>query len=100
LTVPERNSKANLGEALEMLAGSVYNEKLGAPTGRLHRLLDAGKTNEEIIEEFYLAAFMRRSEAAETRAVAALIEKQSDREQGLKDFVWAVLSSREFAENH
>jgi hypothetical protein len=100
LTVPERSSKPNLGEALEMLAGPIYNEKFGASAGRLKRLLDARKTNEEIVKEFYLAAYARLPEAAETRRVTALIEKQSSREEGFKDFVWAVLSSREFAENH
>jgi hypothetical protein len=100
LTVPERSSKPNLGEALEMLAGPVYNEKLGAPTGRLQRLLNGGKTNEQIVEEFYLAAYARLPEIAETKAVIALIDKQGDREAGLKNFAWAVLSSREFAENH
>ena len=42
LTLPERNAHANLGEALHMLAGPAYNEKLGAPQGRLQRLLKAG----------------------------------------------------------
>ena len=34
LTLPERNGKANLAEALHMLAGPAYNEKLDAPQGR------------------------------------------------------------------
>ena len=35
LTLPERNGKANLGQALHMLAGSAYQEKVSAPQGRL-----------------------------------------------------------------
>ena len=66
LTMPERNGQANLAEAMHMLAGPAYNEKLGNPAGRLQRLLKAGKTNAEIIEEFYLAAFARFPEKAET----------------------------------
>ncbi|HWC00192.1 MAG TPA: DUF1549 domain-containing protein, partial [Bryobacteraceae bacterium] len=45
LTVPERSSKANLGEAMHMLAGPAYNEKLSSPESRLERLVKAGKSN-------------------------------------------------------
>ena len=100
LTVPERTGHANLGEAMHMLAGSAYNEKLGAASGRLQQLLKAGKPNAEIVEEFYLAAFARPPETAEAAAIQDLIAKSDDREAALKDFVWAVLCSREFAENH
>ena len=100
LTLPERNRKANLGEALDMLAGPVYNEKLSAASGRLERLRKSGKTDQEILEEFYLAAFTRLPDAAEVSTVKGLIEKRGSPEEGLKDFVWAVLCSREFAENH
>lgn len=100
LTVPERSGKANLGEALHMLAGPVYNEKLAAPAGRLQRLLKAGATDEAIVEEFYLAALARPPEPEETAGIRRLIQARGNREAALKDFVWAVLCSREFAENH
>jgi hypothetical protein len=85
---------------MHMLAGPAYNEKLTAPSGRMQQLLKAGKTNVEIIQEFYLAAFSRLPESGETSALENLIASSSDREAGLKDFVWALLCSREFAENH
>jgi hypothetical protein len=100
LTLPERNGHANLAEAMHMLAGSAYNEKLGNPTGRLQRLLKAGKPNAEIIDEFYLAAFARLPEKAESAGIQELIAAGPDREAALKEFVWAVLCSREFAESH
>ena len=43
LTLPERDPSANLGQALNMLAGNVYNEKLSAKDGRLMRLVNAGR---------------------------------------------------------
>jgi hypothetical protein len=100
LTLPERNGHANLAEAMHMLAGPAYNEKLGNPAGRLERLLKAGKANAEIIEEFYLAAFARFPEKEETAGVQNLIAAGPEREAALKEFIWAVLCSREFAENH
>lgn len=99
LTLPERNNRANLGQALNMLAGQVLNEKLSAPGGRLQKLL-ADKTDEEIIEEVYMRAYVRNPATEELRDVQRLIVGRPDREEALKDLVWAVLCSREFAENH
>jgi hypothetical protein len=100
LTLPERNGKANLGQALHMFAGSAYHEKVMAPQGRLKRLLRSGKSNTEIINEIYLAAYARLPERGELEELDRAIGKAENREQALGDFVWAVLSSREFAENH
>lgn len=100
LTVPERSGKANLSQALNMLAGPVYNEKLTAETSRLQKLIASGKKDSEIIEEFYLAAFTRLPDAAEQNALAALIAENNNRSESLRDLVWAILCSREFAENH
>jgi hypothetical protein len=108
---------------MHMLAGPAYNEKLGNPAGRLQRMLKAGKTNREIIGEIYLAAFARYPEKAEIAGLQNLIAAAGqsrtggtddktadgarhsasageDREAALKEFMWAVLCSREFAENH
>jgi hypothetical protein len=100
LTLPERSAHANLTEAMHMLAGPAYNEKLGNPAGRLQRLLAAGKTNTAIIDEIYLAAFSRYPEKAEAAGLQKMLAGSPDREAALKEFVWAVLCSREFAENH
>ncbi len=100
LTIPERSGKANLSQALNMLAGPVYNEKVSSEKSRLSRLLQSGKKDTEIIEEFYLAAFSRRPEQKEMSALLELIGQRLDRSEAFRDFVWAVLCSREFAENH
>jgi len=100
LTLPERNASANLGQALNMLAGNVYNEKFSASEGRLMRLVNAGKADREIVEEFYLAAFTRLPDPVEVTTITGLIAKRPNRVDALKDFVWALLCSREFAENH
>lgn len=100
LAIPERNPNPSLGQALNVLAGGVYNEKLAAPGSRLRRLIEAGKGNAEIVEEFYLAAFGRTPSPPELSGIEELIARRGDRIEALKDFVWALLGSREFAENH
>jgi hypothetical protein len=83
-----------------MLAGSAYQEKVTAPQGRLRRLVRGGKSNGEIIREFYLAAYARFPERAELEDLERAIGTAEVREQALADFVWAVMASREMAENH
>ena len=83
-----------------MLAGATYVDRLGAPGSRLRRLLDKGASDGAIIEEFYLAAFGRVVEKDELAELTGLVSKRGDREAALREFVWALISSREFAENH
>ena len=100
LTVPARSTKASLGQALDMLAGPAYNEKLRAKGSRLGRLLESGTPDVKLIEEFYLAALGRFPARGETADLLKLIARKDGREEALKDFIWALISSREFAENH
>ncbi|MSO24091.1 MAG: DUF1553 domain-containing protein, partial [Acidobacteria bacterium] len=99
-SVPEREGKANLTQALHMLVGSTYTGKLSQPGGRIDQLLKRGATDREIVEEFYLAALARFPVEEELPGLQTLIKQSSSRREGLQDFVWSVLSSREFAENH
>ena len=83
-----------------MLAGPVFNEKLSAPQGKLQMMIAGGKTDSEIIGEVFMAAFVRQPAADELRQIQQMIAARPDREEALKDFVWAILCSREFTENH
>ncbi|MFN0167758.1 MAG: DUF1553 domain-containing protein [Bryobacteraceae bacterium] len=100
LAVPERTGKANLGQAMHMLAGSAYTEKLSSQGTRLERLLTSGASDSAVIEELYLAAFTRMPSREEQAELARMIAAQPRRDQALRDLLWAILSSREFAENH
>ena len=68
LSVPERNAKANLSQALDMLAGPTYNQKLLEKGGRIDGWLTRGSSDKDVVEEIYLAAFSRmptREESSE-----------------------------------
>jgi hypothetical protein len=98
--IPERNTKPNLSQALHVLAGASYVDRLAAPKSRLARLLESGATDEKIFEEFYLAALGRFPAGDEVQELKQILAQRSSREAGLREFVWALISSREFAENH
>jgi hypothetical protein len=98
--VPERITKPNLSQALHMLAGSSYVDRLSEPESRLQKLLKSGSSDAQILEEFYLAALSRPPAVDELKELQEILARRGDREAALREFVWALLSSREFAENH
>jgi hypothetical protein len=98
--VPERNNKANLSQAMHVLAGATYVDRLSRPNGRLAKLLQSGAPDERIFSEFYLAALSRPPAGDELQELKTILAQRGDREAGLRELVWALISSREFAENH
>ncbi|PYV10185.1 MAG: hypothetical protein DMG07_21600 [Acidobacteria bacterium] len=98
--IPERSAKPNLGQALHMLAGATYVDRLGSKGSRLSRLLESGASNAAVFEEFYLAGLGRPPAREEIEELEQILSRRGDREAGLREFVWAFISSREFAENH
>ncbi len=98
--VPERNNKPSLSQAMHVLAGNTYVDRLSRPNSRLATLLQSGAADEKIFSEFYVAALSRPPAADETQELKAILTRRGDREAGLREFVWALISSREFSENH
>ena len=83
-----------------MLAGSTYNDKLWAEGGRVYDLYHRDTSDAKIIKELYLTALSRPPSKQEVRDLKALIAATPTRQRALQDLQWAILSSREFAENH
>jgi hypothetical protein len=97
---PEKSNQPNLAQALHMLAGTTYTEKIGQKGGRVDRLVVAGVSNRQAVEELYLAALGRLPSEREQTELDALIRRQPTRREALEALAWALLSSREFAYNH
>ena len=99
-SVPERKVKPNLKQALHMLVGSTYRKKISAHEGRLDLLLNSGASDRKIITELVLAALSRFPTEEEMTTLEKLIDQWPSRKQALENVLWAVVTSREFAENH
>ena len=110
--LPDRDHKPNLLQALHILVGTTYNDKLSEKGGRLAHLLDSGLSNKEIVEELYLATLARYPSEQEKAELIKRFGKRSSivehpffkgstiRREVLEDLLWALISSREFAYNH
>src|SRR5262249_28229009 len=96
-------SRPGLAARLHWMNGPVVNRKIAAPGGRLHRMLSGGSTVDAIVTEFYLPA-LARPPTGEERAFWSRKAKEAsgaaERVEILEDFVWGLLSGREFQTNH
>ena len=95
-SMPWRDRRSTLRQALHLLVGSTYTTKISAEGGRIDRLLASGASDHEIIEELYLAAFSRYPTAEEEAELEALIETSPSREKGVENLAWGLLASRQF----
>ena len=99
--LPAGSLQPNLLEALHMMTGPAYNAKISSENGRLSRLLNQNASDEQVLEEFYLAALTRFPTTDEkSELLKFLAQRSSSRQETLAGLVWATLNSREFAYNH
>jgi hypothetical protein len=92
----ERSDNTTLAQALQMMTGPLLTKAIEAPDNRLGKLLKAGKSNSEIVEELFLAALTRLPNDRERSAIVARIENASNRRVALEDVLAALLNSKEF----
>ena len=94
-----------MAQALHLNNGYTLNDKLRDKDSAVGKWVAAGMTDEQIVERVFLLALARKPTPAEKKkfleilAEAAKAGAQSRRE-GIEDFVWAVLTGREFLFNH
>jgi hypothetical protein len=96
----ERGSEPSLAQALQLLNGPAVQRRLTDGKNRLHRLVNEGKNDREIVEECYLAALCRIPLEAESAKALAYVSSHGDRTQGFEDVLWAILNSKEFIFQH
>jgi hypothetical protein len=99
--LPTGAPQPNLLEALHMMTGPAYNAKITRGGGRLNGLLKKDASDEQILNEFYLAALTRPPSPAEkSELLNFLVQRSTRRQETLAGLIWAIINSREFAYNH
>lgn len=68
--------------------------------GRLKALLADKKTDQEVIDELFLAALGRFPSDKEKQATLDHLKNAKDRQTGFVDATWALINTREFIVNH
>jgi hypothetical protein len=95
----EVKMEPNLSQALHLLNGDTVQGKIQAGAV-IKKMLDAKQTPEQIIEELYIRAFVRRPTDKEKQELVAIVAAEPNQQQALEDGFWAILNSREFVFNH
>ena len=96
----ERSVDPNLSQALQMINGPLVQSKVVDPKNRIRQATAAGKSDEEIIRELYLAALCRTPSEPEMAAAVEHISGSNDRTHGLEDVCWSLLNANEFLFQH
>jgi hypothetical protein len=96
----ERNGEVTMPQLLHLQNGDSVVQKVRASDGRLARLIKAGKSESEIVEELFLATLCRQPTAAARSAIHKTLTETADKEEAYRDLFWALLNSKEFSFNH
>jgi hypothetical protein len=64
----ERSGDSNLGMAIQLLNGALIYDKIRDANNRFRKLLESGKTNEQILSDLHLAAFSRHPSEEELQS--------------------------------
>ncbi|MDG1896601.1 MAG: DUF1553 domain-containing protein [Fuerstiella sp.] len=92
-----------LARRLHLFNGALINRRNSDPDSRLAKLIAVGRKPEEIVEEFYRLALSRNPNEKEQAFWSEQVAAATDAEQRqdiLEDFVWSLLTCREFGTNH
>ena len=94
----ERSNQPSMVQVLHLANGTTLNDKLAQPGGLIDSWLAPSRSNEQIVEEGYLVALSRLPSPAERTGFLSMIKDVTgpERRVVLEDFVWAMLTSREF----
>lgn len=106
----ESSVSGGLPLKLHLFNGEILNRRLQASECRQARLLKAGRSPQQIVDEFYLVALQRHPREAErafwdSQFHHASVEAEADNDDAglkevLEDFVWSMLTCNEFVTNH
>ena len=98
--VPEIRSAPSLTQALHMLVGPTYTEKIANKTSRLGKFIKNQTPHSKVIQELYLIALSRFPSKTELTRLEAAISSRPSKKEAWEDLMWGLISSREFAFNH
>jgi hypothetical protein len=94
----ERPAEPAVPQTLFLMSDPALLKKIG--NGRLKKLLAETKSDEEVLDELFLATLSRPPTEKEKTAALAHIDKSADRRNAFVETLWALINTREFILNH
>lgn len=95
--------RTDVAVQLQLLNGEMLNGRLSADNGTLMKAVTSGQAAESLILDFYLRAFSRPPLDSEMTYWKSQFSEDADSSHFAdiaQDFVWSLLNSEEFCNNH
>ncbi|MCI0463461.1 MAG: PSD1 and planctomycete cytochrome C domain-containing protein [Gemmataceae bacterium] len=96
----ERAAEPALPQKLYTMTDQALLNKIRAPEGRLVALLRADKTDDEVLDELFLATLTRLPREADRELFRQERARYRDRAAAFNAVLWALINTREFILNH
>ena len=96
----ERAMEPALPQKLFLMTDQKLLDKFKEPAGRVQQIIKSNLSDEEALEELFLATLSRRPSARDRQAFADYRKMVPSRREALTDTVWALINTREFILNH
>jgi Protein of unknown function (DUF1549)/Protein of unknown function (DUF1553)/Bacterial Ig-like domain (group 2) len=105
----ERTSVPTITQALHIINGDTLNNKVRAPHNVIDTLIKRGLSDEQIVNDLYLASFSYYPKETERAALVKALHSAEQqkvtgvddpRRDALNDMMWAMLTSEAFMFNH
>ena len=89
-----------MAQVLHLANGDTVNQKLKSAGSVVEQALKSNASDEQVIENAYLAALCRRPTDAEKAALLKVLgDAGANRREVIEDLYWSLLSSKEFLFN-
>jgi hypothetical protein len=92
----ERSNETALTHTFQLVSGPLVADLIARPGNRIDQLIEAKKTDEQIIDELYWTALSRPPASDERAGMVEHVRAAKDRRKALEDVAWALLNAKEF----
>jgi hypothetical protein len=89
-----------LPQTLYRMTDTALMQKLNARANRAAQLAKSKLSDEEAVEELFLATLTRSPSAAEKAQALKFMRGEPNRIEALRNVLWALINTREFILNH
>ena len=96
----ERAMEPALPQKLFLMTDPQLLAKFNDPNGRLLKLISSNKTDNEVLDELFLATLTRLPTEKDRKSFAEHRRLVNSRREAVIDTMWALINTREFILNH
>ena len=95
----ERSSEVSLKQTLNLVNGPTVADALIHPKGLIARRIREKATNDQLVDDIYVAVLCRKPSADELKNAVAYLVETVNQQEAAQDLMWALINSSAFLFN-